>query len=69
MGAGKSFYRAVKSKGGIVMQISKGVIFGLLIAGLATIFCSTGESQVLWFAFEGSGDTASLGVTLRRIGQ
>jgi len=40
------------------MQISKGVIFGLLIVSLVTIFCSTGESQVVWFPFEGSGNTA-----------
>ena len=40
------------------MQISKGVIFGMLIISLVAIFCSTGESQIIWFPFEGSGNTA-----------
>ena len=40
------------------MQMSKSVIFGLLIASLATILCSTGESQIVWFPFEGSGKIA-----------
>lgn len=40
------------------MQTFKGVIFSLLVASLIIIFCSNGESQVLWYPFEGSGKTA-----------
>lgn len=44
------------------MQKLSILVFCLLIAGLVTVFYSTGEAQdeslILWFPFEGSGDAA-----------
>ena len=41
-----------------ILRTDKSLVFGLLLLGLATGLCSTGQSQILWLPFEGAGEIA-----------
>jgi len=41
-----------------ILRTDKSLVFGLLLLGLATGLCSTGQSQILWLPFESAGEIA-----------